>query len=83
MSDAKELHPTFRVTYEINSSYEPSKAALESIQTNSSDATTHEPYISTIVVTQLDVASSTEGRVRKSPAWMRDYVSGDNLTKEH
>ncbi|RDY10937.1 hypothetical protein CR513_04463, partial [Mucuna pruriens] len=70
----------------LNPMEESCQAAEEVIQTSLNDAATTTsktiPNSSSnlLDLSPRDVEISTEGRARKPPAWMKDYVTGDDLT---
>jgi len=57
-------------------------AAEEVIQTNQSDATITSTNLNASDTSRIVEISIEWGRVRKPPAWMRDYVIGEDLTNK-
>ncbi|RDX62156.1 hypothetical protein CR513_59542, partial [Mucuna pruriens] len=74
---------------ELNSMEKSCQVVKEVIQTSLNDAATNTSTIAPNSTSNLSnlslrgVEVPTEGRARKSPTWMKDYVTGDDLTYEY
>lgn len=71
-------------TDELNRQEESCQAAEEIIQKSSNDIAAAPNSTQNVSDSSVLGASGTpaEGRIRRPPAWMRDYVTGDDLTEE-